>query len=160
MFGKVLAKLRKGATAPAIREAAGRCYRIESEAKPGTVLEPAAAKKAIREKVGRPVEGIVDPVYFELRGRDNPLSLPAKPNARSIAVAVRKRRDGGGPLGRWESVAAAASEALGRPVSVSTAKALYAKGGGDLAASYTGRGTRVGAPATYGDLAEEVPAKP
>jgi hypothetical protein len=154
MFGKALAGLKKGATAGAIRDAAGRCYALETV----DVPEPAAAKKAIRERVGRPVEGIVDPVYFEKRGRANPLALPAKPTKRSISSAVRKRRDAGGPLGRWESVAAAASEALGRPFSVATAKAYYSAGGGDLSKSYVGRGTRIGAPGTYGDLTEEIPA--
>jgi hypothetical protein len=150
-------KLTKGASPAAIRAAAEKAYAAEAKANPGAILEPAKAKKAIREIVGRPVEGIVDPVYFDLRGRANPLPLRAK-TEKAAAVAIRKRRDAGGPLGRWESVASAASEALGRPVSVALAKTLYATGGGDLDSSYVGRGTRVGAPKTYEDLGNEIPA--
>ena len=158
MFGRIVKGLAKGAAPAAIRAAAEKAYAVEKKAAAeGAILEPAKAKKAIREAVGRPVEGIVDPVYFELRGRDNPLPLRAK-TEKAAAAAIRKRRDAGGPLGRWESVAASASEALGRPVSVATAKALYATGGGDLDSSYVGRGTRAGAPGTYGDLAKEIPA--
>jgi hypothetical protein len=158
MFGRIVKALKKGAAPAAIRAAAEKAYAVEKKAAPaGTILEPAKAKKAIREAVGRPVEGIVDPVYFDLRGRDNPLALRAK-TEKAAAAAIRKRRDGGGPLGRWESVASAASEALGRPVSVATAKALYSTGGGDLDSSYTGRGTRVGAPGTYADLSKEIPS--
>ena len=105
MFGKIVGKLAKGAAPAAIRAAAEKAYAVERKATDaGTVLEPAKAKKAIREAVGRPVEGIVDPVYFELRGRENPLPLRAK-TEKAISAAVRKRRDAGGPLGRWESVA-------------------------------------------------------
>lgn len=156
MFGTILAKLRKGAAPAAIRAAAEKAYAAEAKATPGEALSPAKAKRAIAEKVGRPVEGIVDPVYFDKNGRAFPLPAAAAKTARSLAVAIRKRRDGGGTLGRWESVASAASETLARPVSVAEAKRLYAKGGGDLETSYTGRGTRVGAPGTYEDLASAV----
>jgi|KBSMisStaDraftv2_1062788.scaffolds.fasta_scaffold261157_1 hypothetical protein len=157
MFGRIVKGLAKGAAPAAIRAAAEKAYAVERKATDAAVvLEPAKAKKAIREAVGRPVEGVVDPVYFELRGRENPLALRAK-TEKAVAGAIRKRRDAGGPLGRWESVASAASEALGRPVSVATAKALYSTGGGDLDASYVGRGTRAGAPGTYADLSKEIP---
>lgn len=148
--------LRKGDSPAKIRAAAEKSYDAERKSTGGDdPLSPALAKRKIAESVGRPVEGIVDPVYFDRNGRARPLALRAK-TEKSVALAIRKRRDAGGTLGRWESVASAASEALGRPVSVALAKRLYDLGGGDLLASYTGRGTRAGAPKTY-DLAKEIP---
>lgn len=148
MTGKTKA-LRKGAAPAKIRAAAEAEYEAERKAtgSPTEPLSPAKAKNLIAGRVGRPVEGIVDPVYFRENGLANPIE--AKTTA-ALAKLVRSRRDAGGTLGRWESVAAAAS------VSVAVAKKLYADGGGDLASSYTGRGTRVGAPKTYEDLASSV----
>jgi hypothetical protein len=141
--------LRKGAAPAKIRAAAEAEYVADRSAAPDgtTPLSPARAKREIAAKVGRPVEGIVDPVYFRENGLANPIEAKS---AKGLASALRKRRDGGGTLGRWESVAASAA------VSVAVAKALYSKGGGDLDSSYTGRGTRVGAPKTYSDLASSV----
>lgn len=119
----------------------------------GTPLSPAPAVKEISKAANRDALSIVSLVYFRKNGEMNPLPESAAKSARSLAVQVRRRRDGGGTLGRWESVAASASATLGRPVSEKEAKALYAKGGGDLDSSYTGRGTRVAAPATYADPA-------
>ena len=94
--------------------------------------------------------GTVDPVFFRLAGLANPLPASAAKSARGLAVAIRRRRDEGV---RWETVAASAEATLGRRVSVAEAKTLYAKGGGDLEASYAGRGTRIAAPKTLVDLA-------
>lgn len=149
--------------APAdVRKLAEREYDRElrsfGDAAPDRLL-PAAAKKTIAKKTSLPVSrlaSLVDPVYFRRNGERNPLALPEKPNARSLATAVRKRRDAGGTLGRWETLAASASVALGRPVSESAVRALYAKGGGELAASYVGRGTRLAAPKTRASETAEV----
>lgn len=142
-------KLRKGDGPAKIRAAAESEYAADRKAAGSATdaLSPARAKREIAKRVGRPVEGIVDPVYFRENGIANPISAKT---TKALATAVRKRRDGGGTLGRWESVAAAAS------VSVAVARKLYADGGGDLDSSYTGRGTRVGAPKTYSDLASAV----
>lgn len=107
--------------------------------------------------------GSADPVYYRLAGLARPLVLPAKASAETkdgaasaaLATAVRKRRDEGV---RWETLAASTEALLGRPVSVSEARRLYEKGKGDLAASYVGRGTRRGAPATYADDAAAIEA--
>ena len=123
----------------------------------GTAL-PAVRKILAKTLGGDPslYLGTADPVYYRLAGlarplsdaKGKPLAKTAKPAA--IRAAVRRRRDEGV---RWETLAASAEATLGRKVSVPEAKALYAKAGGDLDASYAGRGTRVGAPATYDDLA-------
>jgi hypothetical protein len=122
-------------------------------------LLPALAKREIAKRTGLPISrlaSLVDPVYFRENGLRNPLPLPASRTPRSLAVAIRKRRDAGGTLGRYETLAASASAALGRPVSEAAVRALYAKGGGDPDASYTGRGTRVGAPKTRASETAEV----
>lgn len=122
----------------------------------GTTLPD--ARRAAAKKLGGTAAsylGTVDPVYFRLAGLADPLPASAAKSARSLAVAIRKRRDAGV---RWETVAASAEATLGRKVSTVETKALYAKGGGDLDSSYAGRGTRVAAPKTYADeaLAAEV----
>ncbi len=139
--------LKKGASPAKIRAAAEAEYEAEAKGIENPVLAPARAKREIAAKVGRPVEGIVDPVYFRENGLRNPIEAKTP---KGLAAGIRRRRDAGGTLGRWESVAASAG------VSVAVAKDLYAKGGGDLASSYTGRGTRVGAPKTYEDLSSSV----
>ncbi len=111
------------------------------------------ARRIVAKKLGGAPSlylGTVDPVYFRLAGLVNPLPATASKSARSLAVAIRKRRDSGV---RWETVAASAEATLDRRVSVAEAKALYAKGGGDLDSSYVGRGTRIAAPKTLEDLA-------
>lgn len=101
--------------------------------------------------------GTADPVYYRLVGEATPLLrangsplLDSKGKATTSVVraAVRRRRDEGV---RWSVLAASLGVALGlsAPVSEAEAKRLYASAGGDLEASYVGRGTRVGAPATY-----------
>jgi hypothetical protein len=120
---------------------------------------PNALLPALAKRTGLPISrlaSLVDPVYFRENGLRNPLPLPASRTPRSLAVAIRKRRDAGGTLGRYETLAASASAALGRPVSEAAVRALYAKGGGDPDASYTGRGTRVGAPKTRASETAEV----
>lgn len=138
----------------AIRRIATREY------EKGTTL-PEARKVAASELGGAAslYLGTVDPVYFRLAGLANPLPKTAASSPAKLAAAVRARRDSGV---RWETVAASAEATLGRKVSVPETKTLYAKGNGDLDASYVGRGTRVGAPKTYADLAAapEVAAAP
>jgi hypothetical protein len=121
----------------------------EAEYRKGTTLPN--ARRVAAKKLGGTASlylGTVDPVYFRLAGLDTPLPATAAKSARGLATAIRKRRDSGV---RWETVAASAEATLGRKVSVSEAKLLYAKGGGDLDSSYAGRGTRVAAPKTYAD---------
>lgn len=144
----------------ALRAEALSLYAKERKAVGGsTAILPASAKKTLAARYG--VEAgkfasSVDPVYFAENGRANPIPLPAKATPRSTATAVRKRRDAGTTLGRWESVAASLAASLGRPVSESAVRSLYAKGGGNLAASYVGRGTRKAAPETRADASAEV----
>src|SRR5262252_8465553 len=95
-------------------------------------------------------------------GATLPLAVPARKTdvARktALAKAVRERRDAGGRLGRWEVVRYSAEATTGRRVSDDEIRALYAAGGGDLATSYTGRGTRAGAKATRADATAETRA--
>ena len=122
---------------------------------------PARATSAIAEATGIPrarLVALVAGVYYVENGTRSPLSLPANATPKSLASAIRKARDAGGRLSRWEVLAVRASVALGRPVSEPAVRALYAKGGGDLAASYVGRGTRVAAPKTREDETAEVEA--
>lgn len=102
--------------------------------------------------------GTADPIYYRLSGLDAPL-LDGKGNvligtdekpvpAAVLRAAVRRRRDLGT---RWAVLAASIEATTGRRASEAEAKALYAKAGGDLDSSYVGRGTRVGATATYAD---------
>lgn len=128
---------------------------VETEYGKGTPLP--AVRKLLAKKLGGDASlylGTADPIYYRLAGLATPLEVaPAKTEkgaAANLAKAIRKRRDSGV---RWETVAASAEATLGRRVSVAETKRLYAKGGGDLDASYAGRGTRVGAPKTYADLA-------
>lgn len=90
-------------------------------------------------------------VFYRENGIRSPLAKSAAKSDAALADAIRDRRSAGGRLGRWEVVAYSASETLGRTVSVAEVKRLYADAGGDLAASYTGRGTRAGATATRTD---------
>lgn len=110
--------------------------------------------------------GTADPVYYAEIGRrrplgkadGSPLAAEGETVRKAVLVAsVRRRRDAGGRLARWNVIAASASAALGRPVSERTIKDLYAASGRDLAASYVGRGTRAGAVATRDDASAEVP---
>ena len=113
-----------------------------------------ATRKAIALALGETADGTgllgtVDPIYYRLSGLSSPLPLSgktAKARATSLAKNAAKRRGEGA---RWEVLAGSIEAAIGRRVSVREAKALAASGGTDLAASYVGRGTRVGAPATY-----------
>lgn len=105
--------------------------------------------------------GTADPRYYRLAGLADP--LPAAPKGRpyakadgtasaSLARAIRVRRDRGV---RWETLAASVEAATGVRYSLGVVRALYAAGGGDLESSYVGRGTRIGAPATYADATAE-----
>lgn len=104
--------------------------------------------REISAKANRPATAPVAAEFYRLAGTDTPLPASAAKGPKSLAKAVAKRRDAGI---RWEIVAASASATLGRRVGVAEAKELYRAAGKDLAASYTGRGTRVAAPATYAD---------
>lgn len=121
-------------------------------------------RKALAKSLGGDASlylGTADPAYYRLVGLDAPLSdakgkpLSATPTASALRSSIRRRRDAGT---RWEVLAASTEATLGRKVSIPEAKALYAKGGGDLDASYVGRGTRVGAPETYADGAAAIEA--
>jgi hypothetical protein len=128
----------------------------------GTPL--AKARKIVAKRLGENPDGRsllgFDSVYFRLAGLDAPLtkadgSALVSPDARALRAATKRRRDAGV---RWETLAASIEATIGRAVSVSEARALYAKAGGDLDASYTGRGTREGAKATRGGNAVAVEA--
>lgn len=130
----------------------------------GTTL-PATRKVLAEELGGTPnlFLGTADPRYYRLVGLSSPLSLPAKtkpetkdgkPSA-ALATAVRKRRDDGV---RWEVLAASYEATTGKRISVAALRALYARGGGEIESSYVGRGTRIGAPATYEDPGAEARA--
>jgi len=151
-----MSKLRKRGTAakplsPAeIRALAVERYEAEfasaSPAVRAAGLSPATAKREISRVAAAPVTSVVDSFYFAENGRRNPLpaATPAK---------LRARRDRGGTLGRWESVAESYRVAAGLArFSPDAARALYRKSGGDLEASYVGRGTRSAAPKTRGDV--------
>jgi len=97
-----------------------------------------------------------DRVYFEAIGRAYPLALSSESSKAEIRSAVRKARDGkdgrsvpnagatkGLGLRRWETVAASASEALGRKFSVADAHRSYGE-----RETYVGKGTRAAAPGT------------
>jgi hypothetical protein len=139
---------------------AGRFYRAEIRKNPDAFpFSPAKATKSAAAKSGIPASRlipVVAAVYYDENGSRAPLPATAAKGPKSLATAIRKRRDAGGRLGRWEVIAASASATLGRPVSVAAVRALYEKGGGDLDVSYTGRGTRAGAPATREDETAEV----
>lgn len=124
-----------------------------------------AIRKALAKALGGSPSlylGTADPVYYRLVGLDSPLTdgkgKPlSDPKPAVLRSAVRRRRDSGV---RWNVLAASIEATTGRRASEAEAKALYAKAGGDLDASYVGRGTRIGAPTTYADeaVAAEVAA--
>lgn len=107
--------------------------------------------------------GIVDPFADRLYGLATPLTrangdlLPATASKRDLAAAVARRRDSGV---RWRILAASVEATTGRRTSEAATDALYVYSRGEekREASYVGRGTRVSAPATYGDATAEVPA--
>lgn len=120
----------------------------------GAGLALPATRKAIAVALGETADGTgllgtVDPIYYRLAGLSSPLSLSGKSEkarATSLAKSVRRRRDEGV---RWEILRGSAEAAIGRPVGDREIRDLYSSGGGNLGASYAGRGTRVGAPETY-----------
>lgn len=117
------------------------------------------ARRAVEKKYGLAAGYALsfDRIYFVAIGLANPLAgIDGDSPRRKVATAVRRRRDGkdgatvpnagatkGLGLVRWETVAASASAALGRPVSVRDARTLYGE-----KESYAGKGTRVAAPST------------
>lgn len=118
-----------------------------------------ATRRSIASALGETADGTgllgtVDPIYYRLVGLASPL-LDAKGNApknpAGLRAAVRRRRDSGV---RWEVLAGSIEATTGAKVSKTDAKAIYSKAGGDLDASYAGRGTRVAAPKTYAANAE------
>jgi hypothetical protein len=140
----------------AIRAEAAAAYVAEFA---GLPLSPAKTTAALAAKYGvpsGPLVGLVAEVYYAGNGREFPI-LPKKTRAGRVtelglAKAVRERRDARGRLGRWDVIRYAVAAGRGdspdaRPTD-SAVRELYAKGGGDLATSYTGRGTRAGVPAT------------
>lgn len=148
-----------GKTPAYLRALAAVEYDADAKTDGGYSL-PARAKREISKMTGiapAKLASYVDPLYFRRNGERNPLPLPKTRTEKTLAVAVRKRRDAGGTLGRWESVASALAVSLGRPVSEVAVRALYSKTA-DLEASYVGRGTRAAAPKTRADDAAEVVA--
>ena len=116
---------------------------------------PARATNAVAKRYGYPKSRLIPlaaDVYYRENGERSPLPIRARKNGgyteRAIADAVRKRRDARGRLGRWEVIAYSLAATLGTPVSVPAVRAYYRLAGGDTDASYTGRGTRKGAPKT------------
>ena len=120
------------------------------------------ARRAVEKRLGLASGSAIsfDRVYFEEIGRENPLALSPDSSKVEIRTAIRRRRDGkdgttvpnGGAtnglgLRRWETVAASASVALGRKVSVSEVSRLYG-----TKESYVGKGTRIAAPSTRKDV--------
>lgn len=116
------------------------------------------ARRAVEKRLGLASGATIgfDRIYFEAIGKDSPLSLSPDAGKTEIRAAIRKRRDGkdgatvpatgatkGLGLRRWETVAASASVALGRKVSVREARDLYGS-----KETYVGKGTRVAAPGT------------
>jgi len=100
--------------------------------------------------------GTVDPIYYRTVGFAYPLAVSGTAVLRdgtysaALARSVAARRRKGGRLARWDVLRASVAAATdGRLPSDSEVKALADRGGVDLDSSYTGRGTRVGAPATY-----------
>jgi len=151
-------------TAPKIRKSEDRSSYLARAvgALYGAGIALPATRKAIalalgEDPSGNGLLGSVDPIYYRLAGLSSPLPVSGKTEkarASSLAKALRKRRDAGV---RWEVLRGSAEAAIGRRVSDAEAKALYATAGGDLDASYAGRGTRIAAPKTRGDVA--LPAK-
>lgn len=116
------------------------------------------ARRAVEKRLGLAAGATIgfDRIYFEAIGLDNPLPLATDATKAVIRSAVRKRRDGkdgatvpnsgatkGLGLRRWETVAASASAALGRKVSVREVSDLYGE-----KETYIGKGTRAAAPST------------
>lgn len=132
-------------TSDRVRSEAAKLYAA------GTSLPEAIKKLDVR--ANRPTIGLVSPVYWRLAGEADPIRAKG---TKALASAVRRRRESGV---RWEVLAASLSAGLGRKVSTADAKSLAARGGLDLAGSYTGRGTRVAAPKTYEAPAASVAAE-
>lgn len=134
------------------------------EEEAGTVLplSPAKATTTLASRKDTAPKSRLIPVvaeaYYAENGRRFPLPKSAAKGRKSLAAAIVVRREKGGRLGRWDVIAYSASETLGRPVAVAAVKALYRETRGDegYARSYTGRGTREGAPLTRGDEVAEV----
>jgi hypothetical protein len=168
---KTYAKARRIALAEYLRELAaveaGAPLAGASETYP---LSPARATKVASAKTGLPpkgaVVGIVAAVYYRENGLRSPLAFDrlaknGRPTEAGIGRAVRKARDLRGRLARWEVLAVRLAVALDldpEAVSVAAVEGYYALAGGDKLASYSGRGTRAGAPKTRASATAEVSA--
>jgi hypothetical protein len=122
-------------------------------------LSPADATRAAEKATGVPFSRLVPvvaAVYYEENGKLSPISGKGA----ALSKKIRSRRDAGGRLARWEVIQASlvAGENGRESWPLPTIRAMYEKGGGDLATSYTGRGTRVAAPETRTDETAEVTA--
>jgi hypothetical protein len=132
-------------------------YRAEAKKDPEAVkrgLSPANATKVAAKKSGIPASRlipVVAAVYYRENGTRNPVAKKG-----SFVAAVRKARDAGGPLARWD-VLQYRFAAYGKDrVATASLRAAYTAAGGDIDASYTLRGTRAGAPKTRADELAEV----
>lgn len=142
--------------------------RLEEIGTPLAERSPASATKAAAKASGIPASRLVSVVadlFYLENGSRAPISFPRAgangPSKKAVATAVRKARDEGGRLARWEVVAVRLAVGLGkdpRAVSVAAVKALYDLSGADRSLSYTGRGTRAAAPETRTDETAEVVA--
>ena len=137
--------------------------RDEADATKVYPYSPARATAKIARRKDAPRTGLVGKVaevYYEENGVRSPLAFPrGKDTPADIASAVAKRRKALGRLGRWDVIAYSLGAALGTPgkkVSLPTIREYAEKGGVDLDASYTGRGTRVGAPKTRASATAEI----
>jgi len=147
-------KTKAPKTAPKVRDAKYVRREAEKEYGKGTPLPEAIRRIDVR--ANRPTIGLVSPVYWRLDGEASPLGTNGAGETVALGRKVAARRKSGV---RWEVLAYSLSAGLGRKVSTADAKRLAAKGGLDLAASYTGRGTRVAAPKTYAAPAASVAAE-
>lgn len=131
---------------------------VEAEYRKGTKLPD--VRRILASSLGGPEDGTsylgtADPAYYRLVGLDAPL-LDGKGNvllgtpdapipSAALARAIARRRR----LGvRWNVLRASVLASTGTYPTDAEVKRLAAKGGVDLDASYTGRGTRAGATTT------------
>jgi hypothetical protein len=135
-------------------------YAREAKKNPdGYPYSPADATRDAEKKTGVPFSRLVPVVaaiYYEENGKRSPIAGTGA----ALAKKIRTRRDAGGRLARWEVISASlvAGENGRESWPLPTIRAMYEKGGGSLETSYTGRGTRVAAPATRTDETAEAVA--
>jgi hypothetical protein len=162
--GKVAIATSKKVLSPSAVSKLAAAEYLRDEANPAVSFpySPARATAVIGRRKDSPetgLIGIVAEVYYRENGTRSPLVFPrGKATPAGIASAVAKRRKAGGRLGRWDVIAYSLGAALGEPgrkVSLPAVRRYAENGGVSLDSSYTGRGTRKGAPATRSDATAE-----